>query len=95
MKGMADTPSIQELIKKAVEIYDSLKQELEQTSKGKFIAIEVESGEHFISDTREEANAASNEKYPGRVTFTRKIGEDEKVARHSYRGQSWRYAGAF
>ncbi len=87
------TTSIHALIKKASEIYEGLKGELEPAQNGRFVAIEIESGEHFLGDSREEASAASRVKYPEKVTFTKKIGEEEKAARHSHPRQGSRYAG--
>ena len=80
--NITPTPNINFLIKKAEEIYLNLKKDTEPSQNGKYIAIEVESGEHFIADTREEAVKASKTKYPDRIPFTRKIGELEKASRH-------------
>lgn len=74
--------SISSMIKKADEIYDGLKSTIEPTQNGKFIAIEVESGKHFIADTREEAVNEIKKEYPDKIPLTRRIGELEKASRH-------------
>lgn len=92
--NIAPPSNVHAVIKRAVEIYEGLKAQLEPAQNGRYVAIEVESGEHFLGDTREEAVKLSKAKYPDRITFTRKIGEGEKTSRHS----SWerrhrKYAG--
>lgn len=71
-----------ELVKRAEEVYQNLKDKIEPTMDGKFIAVEVESGDYFIGETREEAVTKSQEKYPTRIPLVRKIGELEKTSRH-------------
>jgi hypothetical protein len=74
--------NISAMVKRAEEMYESKKNEIEPVMNGKFIAIEVDSGEHFIADTREEAVTKVKEKYPNKIPLTRKIGEIEKASRH-------------
>ena len=45
--------SISSMIKKADEIYEGLRNEIEPIKNGKFIAIEVESEKYSIAETRE------------------------------------------
>jgi hypothetical protein len=75
-------PNIQALIKRATEIYEGLKEELEPAQNGRYVTVEVESGEHFLGDTREDSVKKAQSKYPNRITFTRKIGEVEKSAKN-------------
>lgn len=75
--------NLQENIAKAQKIYADLGEEFIKTNNGKFIAIEVESGEYFVGETREEAVKLSNQKYKNRLVFTRRIGNLEKIASHS------------
>lgn len=77
------TPNTQEVIKKGNEIYEDKKTELEPENNGKYITIEVNSGDYFIGDTREEAVSAARIKYPKIILYVRRIGVLEKVARHS------------
>lgn len=77
------SPNAQEVIKKGQEIYESKKTEFESANNGKYIAIEVNSGDYSIGNTREEAVSAARIKYPNVILFVRRIGALEKVARHS------------
>jgi len=74
--------NIRELVSKAKEIYESKKSEFESTNIGKYIAIDPNSSDYFIGDTRDEASKKARQTHPGVIVFTRKIGELEKVARH-------------
>ena len=88
--------NIGSIVSKAEEIYQKIKNEVEPAQNGKYIAIEPESGEHFIKDTREEAVAESKKKYPDRVPITKRIGELEKASRHiSSRARHLRYDRVF
>lgn len=73
----------QNVIKKGQEIYENRKTEFEPAMNGRFVTIEVNSGEFFVGDTREEAIAAARIKYPRVILYVRRIGAIEKVARHS------------
>lgn len=76
-------PNTQEVLKKGHEIYENKKAELEPENNGKYITIEVDSGDYFIGNTREEAVSAARIKYPKVILYVRRIGVLEKVARHS------------
>ena len=76
--------NVNDLISKAKEIYNGLKQELEEKFKSKYVAIEVSSGKYFIGDTRDEAIAQAKKEFPDQLMFVRRIGELDKVARSSY-----------
>lgn len=53
---------------------EKLKSILEPTQIGKFVAIEVVSGDYFVGDTIIEAMQQGREKYPDRLFHTIKIG---------------------
>lgn len=73
--------NIQELLRKGEEIYQQeLKQSLEPTNNGKYIAIEVDSKRHFIGDTKDEAVAKAKREFPNKLFVIRRIGELEKKA---------------
>ena len=74
--------NISSMIKKADEIYEGLKNEIEPAKNGKFIAIEVDSGTYFIAETREEAVNEIKKLYPDKIPLTRRIGELERASRH-------------
>lgn len=65
---------------RAKEIYENkLKSVLEQTSADKFVAIEPESGDHFIGATLSEAIGKSREKYPNRLAHAIRVGHRAAV----------------
>jgi clan AA aspartic protease len=55
-------------------IYDGIKGRLDPSFKGKILAIEVESGEHFIGDTVLEAARKARAKHPDKVFHFFRIG---------------------
>lgn len=77
------SPDTQDIIKRGHETYESKKAELEPENNGKYITIEVNSGDYFIGNTREEAVSAARIKHPKVILYVRRIGVLEKVARHS------------
>ncbi len=57
------------VIDRAKQIYASqLQKELESQHRGRFVAIEPESGEYFLGDTFDEAVKAARTKYPSRLS---------------------------
>jgi hypothetical protein len=68
----AETRSI---IDRAKRIYETeLQAALETTHLNRFVAIEPESGEHFLGDTFEDAVNSARAKYPSRLSHTIRIG---------------------
>lgn len=70
-------PSINpaEIARKGEEIYEKkLKDKFEKDYFGKFVAIEVDSGEHFLGDTMIEASNRAKKKFPAKITYIKKIG---------------------
>lgn len=51
-----------------------MRKDLERDCWGMYVAIEPESGEHFIGITFDDAVNAALDKYPDRVTHTIRIG---------------------
>ena len=67
--------SIDEIAKRGQEIYETkLKGKLEKKSSGKYVAIDVETGEFFIGDTLEDAFQQAKKKYPTHIFHSVKIG---------------------
>ncbi len=63
------------VIDRAKQIYaNRLQAELESRHMDQFVAIEPESGEHFLGDTFDEAVKLARTKYPSRLTHTIRIG---------------------
>jgi hypothetical protein len=68
----AETKSI---IERAKHIYtEQLQAVLEPEHLDRFVAIEPESGEHFLGDTFDEAVRSARAKYPFRLSHTIRIG---------------------
>jgi hypothetical protein len=60
---------------RAKRIYDEqLRADLEASHRGQFVAIEPESGDHFLADTRDGAVRAARTKYPARLSHVVRIG---------------------
>jgi hypothetical protein len=59
----------------ARDIYESrLRNDLERNSWRSYVAIEPESGDHFIGNSFDDAVNAALDKYPDRVTHTIRVG---------------------
>ncbi|QDU96795.1 hypothetical protein [Lignipirellula cremea] len=70
-------PSIAE---RAKEIYqDRLRANLEATDPDKFVAIEPESGDHFVGVTLSEAIGKSRKKHPERLAHVIRVGHRAAV----------------
>ena len=68
----ADTRSV---IERAKRLYaERLQATLEAHHQGRFVAIEPESGEHFLGDTLDEAVRAARTSHPARLSHTVRIG---------------------
>ncbi len=60
---------------KAMEIYVTrLQSQLERTQLNKYVAIEPESGDHFVGDSFSLAVAAARKAYPNRLSFVVRVG---------------------
>lgn len=60
---------------KAKRIYESrLRNLLEQSDFGKYVAIEPTSGDHFLADTFDDAVNSAIDRYPDRLTHTIRVG---------------------
>lgn len=65
----------QAVIENAKRIYEQkLKPSLEAEHRNRFVAIEPESGEHFLGDSFDEAVKLARAKYPSRLSHTIRIG---------------------
>jgi hypothetical protein len=69
-----------ELARRGQEIYDRrLKAQLERTHLNEFVAIEPESGDHFLGQTLSEAAAAARTVHPQRRTYIVRVGHSAAV----------------
>lgn len=63
------------VIDRAKALYaETLQKRLEAEHMNRFVAIEPESGDHFIADTFDAAVKAARNAYPTRISYTMKIG---------------------
>jgi hypothetical protein len=60
-------------------IFDRIKANLEQSHRNEFVAIEPDSGEHFLGPTLSEASSAARKIHPDRQTFVYRIGHRATV----------------
>jgi hypothetical protein len=68
----ADTRSV---IDRAKQIYaERLQAALEADHRGRFVAIEPESGEYFLADTLDGAVRAARARHPARLSHTVQVG---------------------
>jgi len=65
---------IERIAKEGQKIYDKVKGEYEPTHNGKFLAIEIESGEVYLGNTSAEAVELAREQHPDKVFYVVKIG---------------------
>ena len=67
--------SASDVLQRAERIYEErLRQELERSHLNFFVAIEPESGEHFLGRTLSEASASARTAYPERRTAVLRVG---------------------
>jgi hypothetical protein len=65
----------QSVAERAKRIYDErLRTDLEVNQPGRFVAIEPESGDHFLADTLDEAVRGARAKHPSRLSHVVRIG---------------------
>jgi hypothetical protein len=68
----AETRSV---IERAKRIYDErLRATLEATHRDRFVAIEPESGDHFVADTLDAAAQAARAEHPDRMSHIIRVG---------------------
>ncbi len=59
--------------------YEQLQPELEALHRGRFVAIEPTSGNHFLGDSFGEAVTAARAAHPDRISFVIRIGHDAAI----------------
>lgn len=74
MTQMYRPPNIRNISKKGRQLFEKLDPELREQYYGKFIAIEVDSGDYFIGETIIDADTKARAKHPGKVFYVGKIG---------------------
>ncbi|MBM4402712.1 MAG: hypothetical protein FJ044_05720 [Candidatus Cloacimonetes bacterium] len=77
--------TVEELIKKAdiqkiaeegARIYEQIKVKYDPKERGKFLAIEVESGDVYLGNTSADALALARQSHPNKIFYVVKIGYD-------------------
>lgn len=69
------SPQTQSVANRAKQIYDDrLRTDLEVHHQGEFVAIEPESGDHFLADTLDGAVQAARAKHPARLSHVVRVG---------------------
>lgn len=68
--------NIQEIADKGMKIYGEIKANYEPKENGRFLAIEVESGDVSLGDTSAEALVKAKGKHPDKFFYVVKIGYD-------------------
>ncbi len=69
-----------EVAARAAKLYeDSLRLQLERSHPNKFLAIEPDSGEHFLGSTLSDAIQSARARYPDRLSFAIRIAQPEGV----------------
>ncbi len=66
--------NIGEIVSRGKKIYERIKSKYQPKKNGKFLAIEVDSGDVFLANSSVEAVEAAKNKYPDKVFFVVKIG---------------------
>lgn len=78
-------PELRPLIQRGEAAYQrfyvgNLKDTLERTAWGKYVAIDIESGAYLVADTEEEVMAQFRRRLPGAVAYTLRIGSPRLIA---------------
>ena len=71
---MESDVDIRTIGEKGREQFKRTSEVLERAYRGKFVVIEVDSGDYFIGDTSVEANKKARGKYPGKIFYLGRIG---------------------
>ena len=89
-----DTLTPEQVAERGQKIYEErLKPILEPTQKGRFIAIEVGSGEYFVADTLLEALQTAKKKHPDKIFYTVKVGYEGVFKMGGYFRRGFSYGG--
>lgn len=78
-------PELRDLVERAEAAYErfyvrQLKEELERTAWGRYVAFHIDTGDYVVADDQEEAVAQFHARFPGALACTRRIGIPRLVA---------------
>lgn len=66
--------NLREISRKGRQLFEALPEELKQSHRGKFVAIEAESGDCFLGKTPMEADEQARSRHPGKIFFLGRLG---------------------
>ena len=66
--------NVQEFSNRAHTVYEKIRQEVEATHQGKFLAIEPDSGEYFLGDNELGAIKHGKAKHPDKLFYLFRVG---------------------
>jgi len=78
-------PNINQLSDLAAEIYSNIPKDEIEAHQGQFIAIELDSKEHFFGDTKDDAVASAKSAHAGKIVFIRRVGNIEKIQTYAHK----------
>jgi hypothetical protein len=67
---------VEKIAKEGSAIYESIRSKYEESHKGEFLAIEVESKKEYLAPSSAEAMVAARQAHPNKVFYVVKIGFD-------------------
>lgn len=67
---------IQKIAQEGAKIYEKIKVNYDPKEKGKFLAIEVESGDVYLGNTSAKSLELAREAHPNKIFYVIKIGYD-------------------
>ena len=70
---------LRECARRADALYEKLREQLEKEHPEEIIAIEPDSGDYFVEKDRRQAEKKARAKYPDRIFFRRRIGDNPAV----------------
>ena len=81
---------IREISRKGRDLFQKLDAELREKYHGKFIAIEVDSGDYFIGERGIDASMKGKEKYPDKLFYVGRIGHRAAIKYRGHAPVQWR-----
>lgn len=74
------SPDSRNVATRATQLYETkLREQLESSHANAFVAIEPDSGEHFLGTTLSEAIQAARRAHPDRLSFALRVGQASAV----------------
>jgi hypothetical protein len=67
-------PNTRHIAREGKRLLESIQAQFGEQDRGKFVAIDVDSGEFFLGETAVDASEKGRAKYPGKVFYLGRIG---------------------